>query len=131
VLEYPVACLPVTHVDGRLDSHSKGDSPEYEEWKSDKDAHRGSALHNKALYKQGIYDAEQMAGLPVGLQVVSNGLHWRFDYETACSIQISIPLQVTRPFQEEKAIGIMRLIDSALPPLSTRGGVKGLKLKNT
>jgi len=39
--------------------------------------------------------------------------------------------QVTRPFQEEKAIGIMRLIDAALPPLATRGGVKGLKLKNT
>jgi hypothetical protein len=73
VLEYPVACLPVTQVDDRLDSHGKGDSPEYDEWKSDEDAQRGSGLLNKALYEQGIYDARKMAGLPVGLQVVSNG----------------------------------------------------------
>jgi amidase len=74
VLEYPVACLPVTQVDSKLDAHVKGDSAEYNEWKSDKDAHRGSGLLNKALYEQGIYDARKMAGLPVGLQVVSKGL---------------------------------------------------------
>lgn len=39
-----------------------------------------------------------MKGLPVGVQVV------------------------TRPFQEEKAIGIMRLLDEALPKLEVRGG---------
>ena len=74
MLEYPVACLPVTQVDSKLDAHVKGDSAEYNEWKSDKDAHRGSGLLNKALYEQGIYDARKMAGLPVGLQVVSKGL---------------------------------------------------------
>lgn len=71
VLEYPVACVPVTRVDHVKDSHDKADGPEFKRWQDDGDAQRGSWMISKALYEQGIYDAEKMEGLPVGIQVVS------------------------------------------------------------
>lgn len=96
VLEYPVACIPITRVNPALDSHLSGTSPPFTAWQSDQEASRGSWLVARELFA--AYDAEKMKGLPVGVQVV------------------------TRPFQEEKAIGIMRLLDEALPKLEVRGG---------
>lgn len=42
-----------------------------------------------SLYGEGVYDAAKMSGLPVGVQVV------------------------TKKFEEEKAIGLMCLLDEA------------------
>jgi hypothetical protein len=71
VLEYPVACVPVTRVDPIKDAHKRGDGPVFNRWRDDRDAQRGSWMISKALYDQGIYDAQKMKGLPVGIQVVS------------------------------------------------------------
>lgn len=124
VLEYPVACVPVTLVDATKDSHSMGSSPEFKRWREDEDVHRGSWMISKALYGQGIYDAEKMQGLPVGIQVVSRDACVQHDPSEAHDVI----KQVTKPFQEEKAIGIMRMIDAALPPPAQRGGVKDMSI---
>ncbi|KAN0066365.1 hypothetical protein ACQY0O_000459 [Thecaphora frezii] len=111
ILDCAVAVLPVTRVNAEIDSHrasdyglSTADVPEngqrshFDEWSQDPELKKCSHLVNFELYTQGVYDAKKMHGLPVGVQVVA------------------------RPFQEEKAIGVMRLLDDALPPMSQRGG---------
>ena len=127
VLEYPVACVPVTRVDASKDSHINGDGPDWKRWREDQDVHRGSWMISKALYGQGIYDAEKMQGLPVGVQVVS---HLRVIRRALDSMLMATSRQVTKPFQEEKAIGIMKMLDSALPPPSQRGGVRDLTISS-
>lgn len=104
IVKAPVAVLPVLRVDPALDSHKKEDfkdaSQEQQEvfgrWETDRRWKETSKVCNFLLYKT-AYDAHKMAGLPVGVQVI------------------------TRPYHEEKAIGIMRLLDDALPTPSQRG----------
>ncbi|GAC73351.1 amidases [Moesziomyces antarcticus T-34] len=100
----PSAVLPVLRVDPKLDSHRESDfehaSAEqrkaYNMWANDRRWKETSRVANFLLYKT-AYDATKMAGLPVGVQMV------------------------TRPYHDEKAIGIMRLLDDALPPPAQRG----------
>ncbi len=101
-----VAVLPVLRVDPALDSirrklckclrrAAKG----LRRWSSDRHWRTTSKVCNFMLYKT-AYDAHtRWRGLPVGVQVVS------------------------RPYQEEKAIGIMRLLDDALPKPSNEVGL--------
>ncbi|EPQ32148.1 uncharacterized protein PFL1_00345 [Pseudozyma flocculosa PF-1] len=108
ILDCAVATLPVTRVSAETDSHRAADFKNsdtaeatrstYDEWSQDPELKKCSHLVNFELYTQGVYDAKKMAGLPVGVQVVA------------------------RPYEEEKAIGIMRLLDDALPPAAQRGG---------
>ncbi|PWZ02911.1 amidase signature enzyme [Testicularia cyperi] len=105
IVQAPTAVLPITRVDPTRDSHRPQDhtrdSPEqqraFREWATNPHFRDTSKVCNYMLYKT-AYDARKMAGLPVGIQVV------------------------TRPYQDEKAIGIMRLIDDALPAPAQRGG---------
>lgn len=100
-----VAILPVLRVDPSKDSHKPEDyvnapvedQKAFRQWQSEVAFKNTSKLCNYNLYNT-AYDAHKMAGLPVGLQVVC------------------------RPYHEEKALGIMRLLDDALPPLAERGG---------
>lgn len=105
IVKAPVAVLPVLRVDVSHDSHQEKHyehaSPEqraaFTKWAHDKRWKETSKVCNFLLYKT-AYDAQKMHGLPVGVQVV------------------------TRPYHDEKAIGIMRLIDEALPLPEKRGG---------
>ncbi|KAJ1030496.1 hypothetical protein NDA16_001405 [Ustilago loliicola] len=107
----PVAVLPVLRVDPTLDSHKEKDfehaSEEqkraYDRWASERSWKTTSKVCNFLLYNT-AYDAKKMAGLPVGVQVV------------------------TRPYHDEKAIGIMRLLDDALPSPDKRGAAWKNKL---
>lgn len=107
----PVAVLPVLRVDPALDSHHEKDfehasaeqKSAYDKWASDRSWKTTSKVCNFLLYKT-AYDAKKMAGLPVGVQVV------------------------TRPYHDEKAIGIMRLLDDALPSPAQRGATWKNKL---
>lgn len=107
ILDSSVAVLPVTRVNLDTDSHKASDykaatdaqRQSYDEWASDPELRQCSHLVNFELYYKGVYDVKKMEGLPVGVQVV------------------------TRAFNEEKAIGIMRLLDDALPPMAERGSV--------
>lgn len=65
-------------------------------WAADRRWKDTSKVCNFLLYKT-AYDANKMEGLPVGVQVVA------------------------RPYHDEKAIGIMRLVDDALPSPEKRG----------
>ncbi|SJX60145.1 related to amidase (acetamidase) [Sporisorium reilianum f. sp. reilianum] len=99
-----VAVLPVLRVDASRDSSDPKDyehaSPDqkkdFSKWAVDRRWRDTSKICNLLLYRT-AYDARKMHGLPVGVQVV------------------------TKPYTEEKAIGIMRLVDDALPPLHRRG----------
>ncbi|PGH07077.1 hypothetical protein AJ79_06355 [Helicocarpus griseus UAMH5409] len=105
ITEAVVANLPVLRVDPSKDSHKPADyvnapvedQKAFARWQSEAAFKNTSKICNYNLYNT-AYDAHKMAGLPVGLQVVC------------------------RPYHEEKAIGIMRLLDNALPPLAERGG---------
>lgn len=77
VLDYPVACLPVTRVDPAKDSHVRSSAAAegyeeerkaWEKWNTDGELGKCSRLVRKEVYK--VYDAQKMQGLPVGLQVV-------------------------------------------------------------
>jgi hypothetical protein len=77
VLDYPVACLPVTRVDAAKDSHLAPPSAaegyvqereSWQKWNADGELGKCSRLVRKEVYK--VYDAQKMQGLPVGLQVV-------------------------------------------------------------
>lgn len=77
VLDYPVACLPVTRVDPAKDSHVRqpveGDGYDKEsriwnKWANDGELAKCSRLVKKEVYR--VYDADNMQGLPVGLQIV-------------------------------------------------------------
>ncbi|EST07257.1 Amidase [Kalmanozyma brasiliensis GHG001] len=104
ITEASVAVLPVLRVDPARDSHKRKDyesaTPEqranFDRWESETCWRSTSKICNYLLYST-AYDAEKMEGLPVGVQVV------------------------TRPYHDEKAIGMMRLIDDALPSPATRG----------
>lgn len=100
-----VAVLPVLRVDASRDSHRERDfqnasleqQKAFGKWAADGRWRDTSKVCNFMLYRE-AYDAGKMHGLPVGVQVV------------------------TKPYAEEKAIGIMRLVDDALPPPERRGG---------
>lgn len=80
----PVGTIPVTRVQPKTDSTGP-------EWIGGLGS--GSVLCETAIYGShglGIYDAEKMAGLPVGVQIV--GRRW----------------------EEEKVIAMMRVVDDAL-----------------
>ncbi|KAJ9098764.1 hypothetical protein QFC21_004412 [Naganishia friedmannii] len=105
VLDYPIACLPVTRVDAAKDSHfhpptaTEGyerESQVWSKWANDGELAKCSRLVKKEVYR--VYDANKMQGLPVGLQVI------------------------TPPGKEERAIGIMRMVDDALADVKVRGG---------
>ena len=78
VLDFAIACLPVTRVDAAKDSHLappsdvEGYDREREiwnKWNTDRELAKCSRLVKKEVYS--VYDATKMEGLPVGLQVVS------------------------------------------------------------
>lgn len=77
VLDFAIACMPVTRVDSAKDSHlspppaSEGYDREREiwnKWRTDEELAKCSRLVKKEVYN--VYDATKMQGLPVGLQVV-------------------------------------------------------------
>ncbi len=86
VVDSPVGSIPVTRVDPSLD----GITPEWSDPKIG--TGHGSPLVEGFLYKgkKAFYDAEKMAGLPVGVQIV--GKQW----------------------EEEKVIEMMKVVDNAL-----------------
>ena len=62
IVDSPVGVVPVTRVDPELDAVT-------EEWFSGPD--RGSRLLERLVYgKNGMYDPQEMRGLPVGVQIV-------------------------------------------------------------
>ncbi|KAI8996557.1 amidase signature enzyme [Trametes punicea] len=88
LVESPVGAVPVTHVRPDADALT----PEWTEGTHVGRGH-GSAFLERLLYAPGgFYDAEKMAGLPVGVQVV--GRRW----------------------EEEKVVEMMRVVDGALGP---------------
>lgn len=101
VLDSTVAVLPVCRVDPLLDSlppKGKRPGPEassvlratWQKFNATTPLSTRSKLLQQGTYQTGIYDAVKMKGLPVGVQVV------------------------TKPYEDEKAIGLMRLLDDAL-----------------
>lgn len=86
VLDYSVTVCPVTRVNQDTDD-VENPSSHYE---STKGFESCSKMISLGLYGEKVYDAKAMHGLPVGVQVVA------------------------KKFEEEKAIGLMRLLDSAL-----------------
>ncbi|CAO1626209.1 unnamed protein product [Parajaminaea phylloscopi] len=103
VMDNAVCIVPVTRVDAQLDalpgidgSHRAPPANDtqarskWDEWNATAGFDTCSRLITRSLYDEGVYDSKAMAGLPVSVQIV------------------------TRKFEEEKAIGIMRLLDDAL-----------------
>ncbi|KAH9935917.1 amidase signature enzyme [Epithele typhae] len=86
VVDSPVGTLPVSRVDPAVDRAPAGYDPAHA-------APGGSPLVDKLLYGPGgFYDADAMAGIPVGVQLV--GRRW----------------------EEERVLGMMRVLDAALGP---------------
>ncbi|KAH7102333.1 amidase [Auriculariales sp. MPI-PUGE-AT-0066] len=85
VLDYPVGILPVTRVDPVRDSLAANPLPP-------KVGHGNGTMVEHRLYggSSPVYNAEKMAGLPVGIQVV--GQRW----------------------EDEKVLGIMHVVEEAL-----------------
>ena len=83
IVDSPVGVIPVTRVDPALDALTA-------EWKEGPGL--GSPILEGSVYhgKDTPYDPVQMAGLPVGVQIVG------------------------RKWEDEKVLGIMRLVDRAL-----------------
>lgn len=78
--------IPVTFVDAEKDAPSEG-------WEARRRAAGGSALIEPRVYgTKGIYNAKDMEGLPVGVQVVG------------------------RQWDEETVIELMKVVDHALGP---------------
>ncbi|KAL9936250.1 hypothetical protein V8E36_005092 [Tilletia maclaganii] len=105
VLDNAVTVVPVTRVDADLDSHrpptkkSAAIQQAWNRWSKDAELHRecsGMVAFN--MYTRGRYNSARMAGLPVAVQLIA------------------------RPYAEETALGLMHLLDKALPPLAQRGG---------
>lgn len=130
VMDNAACVLPVTRVDAELDAipglagrhrappaNDIAARAEWDEWELTPGFNTCSRMITHSLYNAGVYDSKAMAGLPVSVQVV------------------------TRRFEEEKAIGFMRLLDDALrrkegyakrytwgPGAFSRGGlVRGLR----
>ncbi|GAA5982115.1 hypothetical protein JCM10908_004747 [Rhodotorula pacifica] len=86
VIDSSVGQLPVTFVDAEKDAPS-------EEWEARRRAAGGSPLIEPRVYgPKGIYNAKEMAGLPVGVQVVG------------------------RQWDDERVIELMKVVDKALGP---------------
>jgi hypothetical protein len=90
VIDSSVGLVPVTFVDSTLDALTPS-------WWSRQRSSPGAPLVEGRVYGKegvlgGIYDAKEMEGLPVGVQIVAG--HW----------------------QEEKAIELMKVVDKALGP---------------
>jgi hypothetical protein len=85
IVDSPVGHIPVTRVDPKLDALT-------EEWTVRGEGKgQGSSQVEARLYgNRGLYDAEAMAGLPVGVQI--SGKSW----------------------EEEKVIEMMKVVDRAL-----------------
>ncbi|SOV03178.1 related to amidase (acetamidase) [Ustilago sp. UG-2017a] len=98
IVRAPVAVLPVLRVDPAFDSQKE---KEFEHATAD---WKSTSKVCNFLLDKTAYDAKKMAGLPVCVQVV------------------------TRPYHKEKAIGIMRLLDDALPSPDKRGAAWKNKL---
>jgi hypothetical protein len=83
VVDNPAGCLPVTRVDPVKDQVT-------DEWKKVPD--RGSPLFAGGFYagKKPLYNAVELAGMPVGIQIVG------------------------RKWEEEKVLAMMHVIDDAL-----------------
>lgn len=106
VLDSAITICPVTRVDPQLDAVSRKGAPppsaapadakggmtlsRYQEWNATPGFSTCSKMNSHTLYGEGTYDASKMAGLPVGVQVVA------------------------REYEEEKSIGLLRLLDEAL-----------------
>ncbi|KAH8927368.1 amidase signature enzyme [Atractiella rhizophila] len=82
ILDFTVGCLPVTRVSSSLDALPST-------WKEDLKG-RGAPILHDALYNQKAYDAKQMEGLPVGIQIA--GSNW----------------------EEEDVLKAMKIVDEAL-----------------
>lgn len=86
IVDSTVGQIPVTFVDPARDGLT-------EEWHKRRLAHDGSKIFEQRVYGPGgAYDAKDMAGLPVGVQVV--GKQW----------------------DEERVIELMKVVDEALGP---------------
>ncbi|GAA6024469.1 hypothetical protein JCM8202_006337 [Rhodotorula sphaerocarpa] len=86
IIDSTVGQIPVTHCDPEKDSLSSA-------WEQRRQATGGSSLLEPRVYgPKGIYDAKEMAGLPVGVQVVG------------------------RQWDEERVIELMKVVDAALGP---------------
>jgi len=85
IVDSPVGVIPVTRVDPKLDALT-------EEWTVRGEGKgQGSSQVEARLYnRDGIYDVEAMAGLPIGVQIA--GKSW----------------------EEEKVIEMMKVVDGAL-----------------
>ena len=86
IADSPVGVVPVTRVDPARDFLTP-------EWTNDKESlEHGSPILENMLYKgeKAIYNAEKMAGLPVGVQII--GRRW----------------------EEEKVVEMMKVVDAAL-----------------
>lgn len=103
VMDNAVCVLPVTRVDAALDAIPGADGKHrappsddilgkarWDAWHATPGFDTCSYMITRSLYDEGVYDSKAMAGLPVAVQVV------------------------TRRYEEEKAIGLMRLLDDAL-----------------
>lgn len=101
VVDSPVGIVPVTRVDPKLDALT-------DEWFTGPG--RGSKLLETDVYgkakssKKVAYDTVAMEGLPVGIQIV--GKRW----------------------DEEKVLGMMKIVDNALGSRSFGPGVWGVDL---
>lgn len=86
----PVTVVPVTRVDAAQDSllPSKSNERQLSLWKEQPGAETCSPMTSMDLQRQ--YNAERAHGLPVGVQVV------------------------TRDYEDEKSIGMAKLLDDAL-----------------
>lgn len=85
VVDSPVGVVPVTRVDPAKDQLT-------EEWTKPDGPGAGSWVLDRSVYraKNAVYDANAMAGLPVGVQIV--GKKW----------------------EEEKVLAMMKIVDDAL-----------------
>lgn len=87
VIDSPVGIVPVTSVDPKLDALT-------DEWDHNPEHGSGSRLLEHDLYhaKNAPYNPEQMAGLPVAVQVVG------------------------KSSEDEKVIEMMKIVDEVLGP---------------
>lgn len=97
VTDCAAAVCPVARVDASLDKVPSKGGHERNGWHATKGFDTCSRMIDMALYGQGVYDAEKMSGLPVSVQVVA------------------------KKNEEEKAIGLLRLVDDALAKQGTGG----------
>ncbi|GAA5970793.1 hypothetical protein JCM11641_004457 [Rhodosporidiobolus odoratus] len=86
IIDSSVALVPVTFVSATKDALT----PSW--WSRQQAAPRSKLVEARVYGPGGVYDAEEMEGLPIGVQVV--GRHW----------------------EEERLIAVMKVVDEALGP---------------